>query len=158
MNDIVALALSLAIAFGAAAIGGLATARSLRSWYVTLPKPSWNPPNRVFGPVWTLLYLAMGVAAWLVWTAGDGADVAVPLAWYGGQLVLNVAWSVAFFGLRSPVAGVFVIVALWCAIAGTIVSFAPISAAAAALLVPYLAWVTFAMLLNGAIARLATAR
>ena len=153
MNDVVALAVSLAIAFGAAAVGGLATARSLRTWYVTLPKPSWNPPNWVFGPVWTILYAAMAVASWLVWRVRDEHEIAVALAWYAAQLVLNVLWSFAFFGLRRPRAGVAVIVTLLCAIAGTIVSFAPLSSIAAALLVPYLLWVTFATLLNGAIAR-----
>lgn len=153
MTDLVALAVAVAICFGAAAVGGYATTRSLRDWYVALPKPSWNPPNWVFGPVWTVLYLAMAVAAWLVWRARDERDVAPALAWFAVQLALNVAWSVAFFGLRAPQAGLAVIIGLWLAILGTIVAFAPISTPAAAILVPYLLWVTFATALNGAIVR-----
>lgn len=151
MNDLVALGIALVACFVAAAIGGLATSRSLRDWYVQLPKPSWNPPNWIFGPVWTVLYALMAVAAWLVWRVRDERDVQIALTWFGAQLVLNVAWSVAFFGLRSPVGGLAVIVVLWWAIAGTIVAFAPIALVAALILVPYLAWVTFATVLNGAI-------
>ena len=152
MTDVLGLVVAIAVCFAAAGIGGYATTRSLRDWYVALPKPSWNPPNAVFGPVWTVLYLAMAVAAWLVWRARDERDVVPALAWFALQLVLNVAWSVSFFGLRSPRAGVVVIVLLWFAIVGTILAFAPISMPAALVLVPYLAWVTFATALNGAVA------
>lgn len=152
MTDIIGLVVAIAVCLAAAGIGGYATTRSLRDWYVTLPKPSWNPPNGVFGPVWTVLYLAMAVAAWLVWRARDERDVVPALAWFAVQLALNVAWSVSFFGLRSPRAGLVVIVLLWLAILAMIVAFAPISTLAALVLVPYLAWVTFATALNGAIA------
>ncbi|HEY6959946.1 MAG TPA: TspO/MBR family protein [Candidatus Limnocylindria bacterium] len=151
MNDIVALVIAFVVCFGAAGIGGFATSRSLRDWYARLPKPSWNPPNWVFGPVWTVLYALMAIAAWLVWRVRDEHDVQIALVWFAAQLVLNVAWSVAFFGLRSPESGLIVIVLLWWAIAGTIVSFAPLSLVAALLLAPYLAWVTFASALNGAV-------
>jgi tryptophan-rich sensory protein len=153
MNDLVVLVIALAGCFAAAGIGGLVTSRSLRGWYAGLAKPSWNPPNWVFGPVWTVLYAAMGVAAWLVWRVRDEHDVRIALVWFGVQLIVNVAWSVAFFGLRSPAAGLVVIVLLWWAIAGTIASFASVSLLAAGMLVPYLAWVTFATVLNGAIVR-----
>ena len=153
MNDIIALVVAVAICFAAAGVGGYATTRSLRDWYLALPKPSWNPPNWVFGPVWTVLYLAMAVAAWLVWRVRDERDVAAALVWFAAQLVLNVAWSVVFFGLRAPKGGLAVIVALWLAIVGTILAFAPISTPAAAILAPYLLWVTFATALNGAIVR-----
>ena len=151
MNDLIALVVAAAVCLAAAAIGAYATVRSLRDWYVALPKPSWNPPNSVFGPVWTVLYLAMAVAAWLVWRVRDSFDVLPALAWFTVQLVLNVLWSVSFFGLRSPLAGLVVIVLLWCAILATILAFAPTSLLAAAVLVPYLAWVTFAAALNAAI-------
>jgi tryptophan-rich sensory protein len=154
VNDVLGLVASIAICFAAAGIGGYATSRSLRDWYVALPKPSWNPPNRVFGPVWTVLYAAMAIAAWLVWRVRDDHDVSVALAWFGVQLVLNVLWSVVFFGARRPAGGVVVIALLWLAIVATILAFAPLSLPAALLLVPYLAWVTFASLLNLAIARL----
>jgi tryptophan-rich sensory protein len=154
VNDVLGLVASIAICFAAAGIGGYATSRSLRDWYVALPKPWWNPPNRVFGPVWTVLYAAMAIAAWLVWRVRDDHDVSVALAWFGVQLVLNVLWSVVFFGARRPAGGVVVIALLWLAIVATILAFAPLSLPAALLLVPYLAWVTFASLLNLAIARL----
>ncbi len=153
MNELVGLIVALACCLGAAAIGGYATTRSLRDWYTALPKPRWNPPNAIFGPVWTVLYLGMGVAVWLIWRQRDESEVAFAFALFAAQLVLNVLWSVVFFGLRSPTGGLVVIVALWLAIAATIAAFAPISALAAALLVPYLAWVTFATFLNGAILR-----
>ena len=151
MNDVIALVVSVAICLGAAGIGALPTVRSLRGWYDSLAKPSWNPPNAIFGPVWTALYLLMALSAWLVWrTRGDG-DVTIALGWFAAQLVLNVLWSVVFFGLRSPVLGLVEIIVLWAAILGTIVAFLPHSSIAAALLVPYIAWVSFATVLNAAI-------
>ena len=152
MNEWLALAIAVGVCFGAAALGSRATFESLRAWYPSLRKPSWNPPNAAFGPVWTVLYLAMAVAVWLVWRTGN--DVAVAVTLFAVQLALNVAWSVVFFGRRQLQAAFAVIVALWFAIAATLVVFASIDALAAALLAPYLAWVTFASFLNAAIARL----
>ncbi len=152
MNEWLALAVAVGVCFGAAALGSWATFKGLRAWYPSLRKPSWNPPNAVFGPVWTVLYLAMAVAVWLVWRTGN--DVAVAVALFAAQLALNVAWSVVFFGRRQLRGAFAVIVALWFAIAATLVVFAPIDALAGALLAPYLAWVTFASILNAAIARL----
>ena len=152
MNEWVALAIAVLVCFGAAALGSWATVRGLRDWYPALRKPSWNPPNAVFGPVWTTLYLAMAVAVWLVWRSGG--DVAVALGLFALQLALNAAWSVVFFGQRNPRGGLVVIVVLWLAIAATLVVFVSIDPLAGALLIPYLAWVTFASVLNGAIARL----
>lgn len=153
MTDIVGLIVAIVAVVIAASVGGYATARSLGRWYRALPKPWWNPPDAVFGPVWTLLYLGMAVASWLVWRARDEHDVSAALVWYAVQLTLNVLWSVVFFGLRRPGAGVVVIVALLASIAVTIATFAPISTVAAVLLVPYLLWVTYATTLNGWIAR-----
>ena len=152
MNEWLALAIAVGVCFGAAALGSWATFEGLRSWYPSLRKPSWNPPNAVFGPVWTVLYLAMAVAVWLVWRTGN--DVAVAVALFAVQLALNVAWSVVFFGRRQVRVALAVIVALWFAIAATLVVFASIDALAGVLLAPYLAWVTFASFLNAAIARL----
>lgn len=147
-NNLAALFVSLLLSFAAAALGGIATASSVSSWYAGLAKPHWTPPDWLFGPVWTLLYTMMAVSAYLVWCrAGWGR----PLQVYLLQLALNAAWSFAFFGLRSPLAGVVVIAGLAAAIAGTIRLFAPVSRAAAWLLVPYLAWVLFAGCLNAAI-------
>ena len=153
MSDPLALVVAILCCFGAAAIGAYATTRSLRTWYLALPKPSWNPPNGVFGPVWTVLYVSMGVSVWLIWRARDEYDIALAVACFTAQLILNVLWSVVFFGFRSPLGGLLVIVVLWLAIVVTIVAFAQVSVPAAAVLLPYLLWVTFATALNGAILR-----
>jgi translocator protein len=139
----------------AGGIGALATAGSIDAWYRTLRKPDFTPPNWVFGPVWTLLYALMGVAASLV--AGSDADRRA--RWtaeriFALQLALNTAWSLIFFGRCSPFAALIEIVFLWAAIIATIVLFARISIPAALLLVPYLLWTTFAALLNFSIWRL----
>ena len=139
----------LAAAFVPAAIGAAFPAPT---YYRGLRKPAWAPPPWLFGPVWTLLYALMAVAAWMVARRG-GPGARAALALWGGQLALNAAWTPIFFGLRNPGAALVEIVALWVAVAGTIGAFARRRAAAAALLVPYLAWVTFAAALNLAIWR-----
>ena len=144
---VIALAAPLVVAF----VSGLATAGGVSEWYPELVKPSFTPPNWVFGPAWTVLYLMMGVSAWLVWRRQDEVDVRRPLTWFVVQLGLNAAWSVLFFGLRSPAAGMVDILLLWLAIGATVRAFAPVSKPAAALLLPYWAWVTFAAALNGGI-------
>ena len=138
----------IAICFAAAGIGALMTTPALSDWYVTLNKPAWTPPNGVFGPVWTLLYASMGLAAWMVWLQRTSRNVTPALSIFAIQLSLNIAWSGLFFGLHSPGAGLLAIVALWCAIAATILSFRRAVALAGWILVPYLAWVSFAMALN----------
>jgi tryptophan-rich sensory protein len=150
----VALVGFLALCFAAAGLGGLATSRGLAGWYPSLRKPSWTPPDRVFGPVWTALYASMAVAAWLVWRARGLAGARVPLGLFALQLGLNVAWSVLFFALRSPGLAFGEVVLLWWAILATLLAFGRSSRAAAALMVPYLLWVTFASALNFAIWRL----
>jgi translocator protein len=139
----------------ASAVGSFATVRAIPTWYKGLAKPSFNPPAWLFGPAWTLLYLLMAVAAWLVWKQGIGAaGVKLALAVFLVQLVLNALWSVFFFGLCSPLAGLMDIVALWLAILATIILFFRVSVPAGVLLLPYIGWVTFAALLNAAILRL----
>jgi translocator protein len=139
----------------ASAVGSFATVRSIPTWYKGLAKPSFNPPAWLFGPAWTLLYLLMAVAAWLVWKQGIGAaGVKLALAVFLVQLVLNALWSVFFFGLRSPLAGLVDIIVLWLAIVATIIIFFRVSVPAGVLLLPYIGWVTFAALLNAAILRL----
>lgn len=134
---------------------GLATASSIGTWYVHLAKPAFNPPGWLFAPVWTALYLAMGVAAYLVWRRGlDMPGVGLALAFFVLQLLLNWAWSFLFFGLRSPLLGLFDIVLLGATIVITMVLFFRQSAWAGALMVPYLLWVIFATLLNFEIWRL----
>lgn len=138
--------LSLCLIVGG--LGGYVTAPSVTEWYPTLIKPSWQPPNWLFGPVWTVLYIMMAVAAWLVWKAGNARSA---LTLWGAQLLLNFAWSFLFFGTRSPGLGLIDIIALWLAIAATIFAFAFKSRLAAFLMVPYLCWVSFALALNAAI-------
>lgn len=141
-------------AFAAAAIGQFFTIQSVREWYPTLAKPSWTPPAWLFGPVWTTLYLMMGTAAFLVWKRAGFASGRVALTLFFGQLVLNAAWSIIFFGMRRPGLAVVEIIALWLAILATTIAFFRISRPAGALLAPYLLWTTFATGLNFAIWRL----
>lgn len=153
--DLPLLVRSLVLPFVAAAVGGTATSSSLSGWYDTLQKPSFSPPNAVFAPVWTTLYLMMGAARYLV--ARSKAEPAAKRAasiLYGLQLALNALWSILFFGRRAPGAALIELVLLWTAIVLTIVAFARISRLAALLLVPYLLWTTFATVLNGALWRL----
>lgn len=118
------------------------------AWYASLHKPSWNPPAWIFGPVWTLLYTMMAVAAWLVWRRGGFAAQRGPLTWFLVQLALNAAWTPLFFGLHQPGWALAEIVLLWLAIAVTLAAFWRVHRGGAWLLVPYLAWVSFASLLN----------
>jgi tryptophan-rich sensory protein len=121
----------------------------MEALYASLVKPYFTPPNWLFAPAWGTLYLLMAISAFIVWRTGlDKRQVRVALGIFVLQLVLNVLWSLAFFGLRSPLFGVIVILALWLAILLTIVRFFPISRAAGALLLPYIGWVTFAAILN----------
>jgi tryptophan-rich sensory protein len=146
------LVVALAICFAAAALGSLVTIPNLPAWYAGLEKPVFTPPNEVFAPVWTVLYGLMAVAAWLVWRADAiPADRSNALKAFGVQLVLNVAWSFAFFGLHNPLAGLGVIVLLLAALLWTIAAFRIVSPAAAWLMLPYLAWVAFATALNAGI-------
>lgn len=143
------------VVVAAATIGNLATMPAIPTWYAGLVKPSFNPPNWLFGPVWGLLYAMMAVAFWRVLRkppAVEGRSAAI--AAFLVQMALNALWSVAFFGAKSPSLGLLVIAALWLAIAATIALFRRVDRAAATLLLPYIAWVSFAALLNGAIWRL----
>lgn len=133
------------------ASGAVFTVSGLESWYGSLVKPALAPPNWVFGPVWTTLFALMGVAAWLVWrelARAPSRAARRALLIFGGQFVLNVAWSAAFFGAQSITAGLVVIAALWLAIVGTVWAFDRVERRAALLLLPYLAWVSFAGYLN----------
>jgi tryptophan-rich sensory protein len=137
--------------FAAAGIGGAFTGQGLGPWYDSLDKPRWTPPSSLFGPVWTALYTAMGVAAWLVWRRAGWSGGRIPLGLFAVQLALNVAWSGLFFGLRRPDLAAFEIVILWVAILATLIAFFRVSRPAGVLMVPYLLWVSFATALNLAI-------
>ncbi len=145
-----ALVALIAICFAVAGIGGLVTTPSIPNWYAGLAKPSWTPPNWLFGPVWSVLYLSMAVAAWLVWRKGGRW----PLVLFAAQLAFNAAWLWLFFGIHSPGAAFIDIVLLWIAIAVTTIAFWRRSVVAGLLFLPYLAWVSFAAVLNFAIWRL----
>lgn len=145
--DWVALFLFLLSSYVVAAVGSVVTTGA-EEWFEALSKPAWTPPGWLISSVWTMLYGAMAVAAWLVWRERHVAAVWMALAAWFVQLALNLGWTFAFFGLESPAAGLAEIVVLWVAIAVTIVLFARVGPWPTALLVPYLAWVTFAAALN----------
>ena len=146
------LAVSLAACFAAAWFGNQFTGPAIPTWYATLDKPSWTPPNWLFGPVWTLLYVSMAVAAWLVWRARSTGrarlPLRLPLGLFAAQLALNALWSYVFFGLRAPGPAFAEIVLLWLAILATALAFGRLSRAAGLLMIPYLLWVTYAAALN----------
>lgn len=134
-------------------LGSLATQSNVNEWYTTLNKPSFNPPNWLFGPVWTLLYIMMGISFGLIWnTKKSLANHAT--AWFGSQLLLNLSWSFAFFYCESPLGALIIIVLLLVCILKCIKIFQPLSTLAAYLLFPYLFWVSFATILNFEIWRL----
>ncbi|MDP1590070.1 MAG: TspO/MBR family protein [Prosthecobacter sp.] len=140
----------LAASFAVSALGGLATASSITTWYPTLAKPSFNPPNWLFGPVWTTLYIMIAVAGWRVWRRVGFADKRA-FAAFGAQLALNLLWPVLFFGLQMLGPALAGLVLLWISIAVTLLMFWRHDRAASLLFAPYLAWVSFAGALNAAI-------
>lgn len=144
---------AFAATFAAAAIGSRATIASVNTWYAGLRKPSWVPSGRAIGLIWSVLYVLMALAAWLVWREA-GSRAALPLALYGVQLVLNALWSLLFFGRRNPKAALVEIGVLWVAIAATLAAFWAVTIWAGLLFVPYLAWVTFAGNLNRIVVRM----
>jgi translocator protein len=151
-RDLGALAVFGGVTTLAAASGGWLTSRGVGGWFKTLRKPPFNPPDWLFGPVWTALYAAMAAAGWLAWRRGaQRADVRRSTQLYSAQLGLNVLWSGLFFALKSPLLALGEIVALWSAIAIWMRSAARIDARTRWLTVPYLAWVSFATLLNASL-------
>jgi tryptophan-rich sensory protein len=152
--DVVVLALFVALCLGIGALGAGVAATSVEGWYDGLAKPWFTPPNDVFRPVWTVLYLLMGVAAWRVWRSGDPDTVRGPLTLFALQLALNLGWTVVFFGLQKIGSAVATIVVLDVAILVTTLSFRTVDRVAALLMTPYLAWAAFASVLNVAIWRL----
>jgi tryptophan-rich sensory protein len=145
MNEILAFLLFVVACVVAAAPGSLFRPGA---WYESLAKPSWRPPNWLFAPVWSTLYVLIAISGWLVWRQAGMAAVASALALYFVQLFLNGVWTPAFFGLHRPGLALVVIVVLWLSILATIGMFWPISMLAAILLVPYLLWTSFASFLN----------
>mmetsp|Transcript_5334 Transcript_5334/g.8258 ORF Transcript_5334/g.8258 Transcript_5334/m.8258 type:complete len:176 (-) Transcript_5334:650-1177(-) len=136
------------LCFASAAIGGVISAKEVKTWYKTLKKPSWNPPDWIFGPVWTVLYGLMSYSAWLVHKAGGFAVQQRPLTWFLVQLGLNSIWTPLFFGAHKVGAAAVEITVLWASIAMTIFEFSHVDKTSSTLLLPYLAWVSFATALN----------
>jgi len=148
-GSILKLILSILASFAAGGIGSFFTFKAIPTWYAGLKKPRFTPPNRAFGPVWTTLYILMGVSVFLVWQKGlatDGVLLAFVLFWI--QLAMNAIWSIIFFGMKSKGGGVITIVVLWLLILTTIVSFFRVSVWAGVLLIPYIVWVSIASYLN----------
>jgi benzodiazapine receptor len=144
-----ALAGFIAISLLAGAIGSIFTIQSIPVWYASLQKPSFTPPSWAFGPVWTMLYVLMGSAAYLVYEKGvEKPEVRSALHVFGVQLALNAAWSIAFFGLRSILGGLAIIILLWLCIISATALFWKLSRNAALLMLPYMLWTSFAALLN----------
>lgn len=141
------LVLSILVCLGTGFIGSIFTFSAIPTWYVTLNKPFFSPPNWIFGPVWTMLYIFMGISLYSVWVSKSKVkQKAIGLFFI--QLGLNVLWSILFFGMRSPILAFVDIVALWITIFLTVKYFYPISKMGAYLLIPYILWVSFALLLN----------
>lgn len=151
MSPIVKFILSLVLCFAVAAIGGLATAKGVTTWYLTLEKPSFNPPSWLFGPVWTVLYIVMAIAFWKIWTLDPSHVQKNAMIWFGIQLGLNLLWSVLFFYLQVPGIALVEILLMWGAILMTIIKFGALVPWTGYILIPYLLWVSFASLLNAAI-------
>ena len=146
MKSIIKLIISIIVCELAGIIGSFFTTPAVRTWYPTLSKPSFNPPSWLFAPVWTTLFLLMGIAMFLVWKKDKRG-----LSIFFVQLFFNMLWSIMFFGLKSPLLGFMVIIILWVLILITIIKFFKISKPAGWLLIPYILWVSFATILNLAI-------
>lgn len=149
MKRVIRLLASIAFCHLAGVVGALFTVTGPGTWYSSLVKPSFTPPNGVFAPVWLSLYTLIGIAFFLVWQAGDKAREARLV--FFSQLVLNAAWPFFFFELRSPLAGLAVILLLWWVILVALIKFFRVSRPAGYLMVPYISWVSFAAVLNAAI-------
>ncbi|MBT8185632.1 MAG: tryptophan-rich sensory protein [Eudoraea sp.] len=148
-NKILKIAIAIIICLVVGFLSSFATQSSVNDWYLSLNKPSFNPPNWIFAPVWSILYLTMGIAAGLVWAEGWHKEgVKVALYFFGFQLLFNGLWSVTFFGFRNPFWALLVILVLLALILRTIKSFRSINITSAYLLIPYFVWVSFATLLN----------
>ena len=148
-NSVIKLVVGIVASFAAGGIGSLFTFKAIPTWYSSLKKPPYTPPNWAFGPVWTTLYILMGISVFLVWQQGldtSGTLLAFILFWI--QLVLNALWSVIFFGMKSKGGGVITIIVLWFLILATVVASFRVSSWAGALLIPYILWVSIASYLN----------
>ncbi len=155
MNNIIKLILSIIICEGAGILGSIFTTKSVSGWYLTINKPNFNPPSWIFGPVWILLYLLMGISVFIIWSKfNDHSLFKSAIIIFSIQLLLNVFWSFLFFGQKSPLLAFIEIIFLWIAILITIIVFYKLNHLSAYLLIPYILWVSFASVLNYFIWRL----
>jgi tryptophan-rich sensory protein len=149
LTDIKKLIFSIFICLFAGFIGSIFTSPAIPTWYARLQKPSFSPPDWVFFPVWTFLFIMMGISLFIIWQKGcEEKKFKTAIYIFAGQLLLNALWSVVFFGLRSPLLGLMEIIILWIMIYVTILSFMKLSRTAAYFLIPYILWVSFAAFLN----------
>ncbi len=149
IREIPKLIISILIVFAAGAVGTVYTLKEITTWYVSLAKPAWTPPNWAFGPIWSTLYVLMGIALFLVWREGlDRKDVRIAILVFAVQLVLNVLWSLIFFGTHNILGGLIFVIILWISILINIIVFYRISKPAGLILIPYLIWVSIASYLN----------
>jgi len=152
IKDIVGVTIAALICLLAGAIGSMFTYPAIPIWYATLNKPFFSPPNWIFAPVWTVLYIMMGASVYLIWKKRKESNEAVKgLIVFAAQLVLNTMWSVVFFGYKDIFFALLIIVFLWALILTCIIQFNKLSRNAMLLLVPYIVWVSFAALLNAAV-------
>jgi len=145
------LLISILIALSAGFIGSLFTTSSISSWYAFINKPSFSPPNWLFAPAWSLLYILMAFAAFLIWKKRDHSQTKPALMFYGIQLILNALWSIIFFGMHNPGLAFLEIIFLWSFILITLIKFYKINKTAGLLFIPYILWVSFASILNYAV-------
>lgn len=149
IREIPKLIVSILIVFFAGAVGTVFTLKEITGWYAYLPKPSWTPPNWAFGPIWNILYVLMGISLFLIWREGlHRKDVQVAIGVFAVQLIINVVWSLVFFGTHNIFGGLVLVLLLWVAILVNIIVFYRISKPAGLILIPYIVWVSIASYLN----------
>jgi len=149
LNSVIKLIVSILVSFAAGGIGSLFTFKAIPTWYAGLKKPPYTPPNWLFGPVWTILYILMGISVFFVWQKGfANNDILLAFILFWVQLAINAIWSIIFFGMKSKGGGVITIIVLWLLIWATMVTSFRVSEWAGALLIPYIVWVSIASYLN----------
>lgn len=150
-SNLYKLVISLVVTVGLGSLGGIFTISEIPNWYAGLQKPSFNPPNWIFGPVWSLLYILMGISFYLVWKQNPSSERNIGLILFAVQFLLNFFWSIIFFKQHQLGWALVEIITMWISIFFTILQFGKISSTASWLMVPYISWVSFATLLNAAI-------
>jgi tryptophan-rich sensory protein len=155
MTKFIAPIIFIIVSQAAGIVGAVFTSPAIPNWYASLNKPSFNPPGWIFGPVWTILYTMMGLAAWLVWQKwGESSVAKAAVILFFVHLVFNTLWSILFFGLQNPMLAFIEILFLWGMILALIILFYQVDKRAAYLMIPYILWVSFAAVLNFSIWRL----